>query len=243
MCVCVCVNDDNIHTVLTGFDMLILRTYYAPELANGMIRTQVATHLPGILTRMNPSGQLRDGRPPPDTSRDWITAIETALSNDLGEFRRRQAAVQAIALGRRFGWTGAREGFAYYAYGRLQVGSDPASALEAFNAADAIYRRSPITQIHAAHIAVQKSAFALASGDAQSTLALVDRAIPVAEAHENAALLSTLMMFKAEALAMTGNTVAANAVRLDSLGWARYGFGADANVQARLAEISALRPF
>jgi len=37
-------NDDNVHTVLTGFDMLILRAYYAPELHNGMARGQVAAH-------------------------------------------------------------------------------------------------------------------------------------------------------------------------------------------------------
>ncbi|MGB8622646.1 MAG: DUF2927 domain-containing protein, partial [Paracoccaceae bacterium] len=29
-------NDDNFQTILTGFDMLILRAYYAPELKNGM---------------------------------------------------------------------------------------------------------------------------------------------------------------------------------------------------------------
>ena len=55
--------------------------------------------------------------------------------------------------------------------------------------------------------------------------------------------MSTLMMFKAEALDMNGKTAAAETVRLDSLGWARYGFGSDQNVQARLAEISSLRPF
>ena len=51
------------------------------------------------------------------------------------------------------------------------------------------------------------------------------------------------MMFKAEALTMQNNPEAAQRVRLDSLGWARYGFGADETVAARLAEISALRPF
>ncbi|MGC9371449.1 MAG: DUF2927 domain-containing protein, partial [Paracoccaceae bacterium] len=42
-------NDDNFHTVLTGFDMLILRAYYAPELRNGMTRDQVAARLPAVL--------------------------------------------------------------------------------------------------------------------------------------------------------------------------------------------------
>ena len=51
------------------------------------------------------------------------------------------------------------------------------------------------------------------------------------------------MMFKAAALEMRGDIAQAESLRLDSLGWARYGFGSDANVQARLDEIAALRPF
>ena len=34
----------------------------------------------------------------------------------------------------------------------------------------------------------------------------------------------------------------ARAVRLDSLGWARYGFGAEAVVRARMSEIASLAP-
>lgn len=236
-------NDDNIHTVLTGFDMLILRTTYAPELQNGMTRRDVLRRLPAILARLNPQGQHQGGRPPVPTSRAWIDAMNVALSNDSSPTVRRAAARQAITLGHSSGWDGPREGFAFYAYGRLQVGNNPDTALSAFNAAEAIYRRNPATEIHAAHIAVQKAAYALAAGDAQSTLSLVESAIPVAEAHENAALMSTLMMFKAEALSMMDNPEAAARVRLDSLGWARYGFGADETVTARLAEIAALRPY
>ena len=47
-------NDDNIHAVLTGFDMLMLRVTYAPELASGMTRDAVAGRLPAILDRLNP---------------------------------------------------------------------------------------------------------------------------------------------------------------------------------------------
>ena len=50
-------NDDNVHTVLTGYDMLILRITYSSELRSGMTRDQVAARLPDILARLNPSGQ------------------------------------------------------------------------------------------------------------------------------------------------------------------------------------------
>ncbi len=39
---------------------------------------------------------------------------------------------------------------------------------------------------------------------------------------------------------MLGDTVEAQALLLDSIGWARYGFGAEAEVQARLTEITVL---
>jgi hypothetical protein len=54
--------------------------------------------------------------------------------------------------------------------------------------------------------------------------------------------MSTLMMFRAEALEMTGRFDEAQSVRLDSLSWARYGFGSEANVRARQREIASLRP-
>jgi hypothetical protein len=49
-------NDDNFHAVLTGFDMLILRTYYDAELSNGMTRAEVSARLPAVLARLNPGG-------------------------------------------------------------------------------------------------------------------------------------------------------------------------------------------
>ncbi len=235
-------NDDNIHNVLTSFDMLILKMTYAPELANGMRRQDVAARLPSILARLNPSGQ-RVGTPAaPVTDSRWIASVRTALSAGETPRNRRSAAQNAVNLSAAQGWGDTREAFAHYAYGRLQVGHDSQSALTSFERADAIYRSDPATRIHAAHIAVQRAAFALANGDAPTTITIVDAAIPEARSHQNAALLATLMMFKAEALAMQGQTAAANALRLDSLGWARYGFGADIQVQARMNEIAALRP-
>jgi hypothetical protein len=235
-------NDDNIHAVLTGFDMLILRAYYAPELQSGMTEGQVAARLPSILARMNPRGQRRGGQIPSSTSRDWKTAIEAALGDSISQSRRRQAAARAIAIGQSLGWTGPREGFANYAFGRLQIGNDASLALGAFNAAGRAYGQSPVTNIHSAHIAVQLAAFTLISNDAEATIAITERAIPVARQHENAALLSLLMMFQAEALDLKGDTDAGMAVRVDSLGWALYGFGDRDEVIERLNEIASLPP-
>ena len=236
-------NDDNIHAVLTGFDMLMLQATYAPELRSGMSRAQASQVIGPILARLNPRGARGGHGSFPDTSRDWIAAMQTALTNGASPSARRQSVERAVMIARRFNWGGPREGFSYYAMGRLQVGHDSSAALAAFNRADAVYSASPLMQIHAAHIAVQKAAFTLSAGDAIGTIALADAAIPVAARHQNAALMATLMLFKAEALDMQGDSVAAQALRVDSLGWARYGFGSDANVRDRMAEIRGLRPY
>ncbi|QQA44554.1 DUF2927 domain-containing protein [Pelagovum pacificum] len=235
-------NDDNIHAVLTGFDMLILRAYYAPELRNGMSRAEAASRLPALLARLNPGGQSARAHGESGTSRDWISNIELALGSGNAAAQRRSAAANAVRLSGAFGWRGARLGFANYAYGRLMVGIDPPTALAAFRSADAAYAASPVMAIHRAHVAVQLAAFALSAGDAQGVLAAVEPAIPVATQHENAALLATLLMFKAEAMDILGRYAEAQNARMDSLAWARYGFGSDALVRARQREVSGLRP-
>ena len=235
-------NDDNIHAVLTGFDMLILRAYYDPALRNGMSRDAVAARLPGILARINPRGERGGARAQVKTTQTWKREMENALTDGMSERRRRQAALRAIDIGQRLGWTGPRAGFAQYAYGRLQLGNDPSAALAAFNTANREYATAPETRLHNAFISVQLAAFALLAGDADATIAIADNAIPVVRRHENAALLALLMMFKAEALDHKGETDAGMAVRLDSLGWALYGFGSRDTVVERLNEIASLPP-
>ncbi|MDQ2095183.1 DUF2927 domain-containing protein [Rhodalgimonas zhirmunskyi] len=235
-------NDDNIHTVLTGFDMLILRAYYAPELQNGMTRRQVAARLPAILARLNPAGEAIPARRPLPTPRSYIRAIQTALGPGSSYTQRRAAAREALNVSQALGFQDHRRAFAHYAMGRLLAASDPEAALGHFQAADRFYAASNHTSLHRAYVASQLAAHALSQGDANGTLAIVNRAIPVASRNENAALLATLMMLRAEALTLSGRASEASTVRLDSLGWARYGFGADWAVRAKMREIGALNP-
>lgn len=235
-------NDDNIQAVLTGFDMLVLRAYYAPELANGMSRTTVQSRLPALLARLNPSGEQGTSEGSSYSPRAYTNAIERALSQGSSNAVRRLAAQEALSIAHSQQLGAARVGYAYFALGRLELANDPSAALAAFRAADAAFRRTYETRLHTAHVAVQLSAFSLSSGDGPGTLALVDEAIPLAMTHQNAALLATLLMFKAEALDLMGQAGAAATARLDSLAWARYGFGSDRNVRERASEIAALNP-
>ncbi len=235
-------NDDNFHTVLTGFDMLVLRTLYAPELRSGMTREQVAARLPAILNRLNPRGRRAPDGTAGDTPRRWIDAIETALGPRASPLRRRAAARDAVEIARARGWTDTRAAFSLYVLGRLSIAADPELAMAAFLQSGTLYRAAGDTDLQAAHVAMQLAAFALSAGQSDIALEIVNRNLtPVAEA-ENAALLSTLLMVKAEALELEGRASEARAVRLDSLGWARYGFGSESEVRARLGEIALLSP-
>ena len=235
-------NDDNFHTVLTGFDMLILRATYAPELRSGMTRAEVAAALPGVLSRINPTGDGVGFVPRPPTTRDWIDAIETALGPRTSPTRRLAAAAEAVEIARSRRWNDNRLGFSLYAFGRLSLAADPDLALASFLQARQIFARSSDTAIHEAHVNMQLAAFALAAGQADFALELVDASTPEVERKQNAALLSSLLFVRAESLEVLGRPGEAQATRVDSLGWARYGFGSDQEVLMRAAEIASLRP-
>lgn len=233
-------NDDNFHSTLTGFDMLVLRTTYAPDLRAGMTRDEVAARLPGILARLHPQGAGAGGTWAAPTPRQWTNAIEVALGTRGGLPAREQAARQAIAIAEGEGWYDARLALGHFALGRLLLTRDPETALAAFAQAGRIYRSLPGGEVHAAHVEMQLAAYDLATGNFARTLSRIDAVLPVVAASENAALMATLLMMKAEALEGLGRPREADAVRLDSRGWGRYGFGSDAQVRARMAEIAVL---
>jgi hypothetical protein len=236
-------NDDNFQTILTGFDMLMLRVFNAPDLRSGMTRDEVARRVPAILARLNPAGQgigARGGLP--RSPRAWLSAVETALGPGTALTARRAAAQQALALARSNGLGDARLAFSYFTLGRLARANEADIALQAFLEAGRLYRAMPGGAVHASHVDMHLAAFALSAGRADEALAISVRAQPAALQSENAALLATLKMVQAEALQMLGRAQDARTVRIDSLGWARYGFGSDARVRERLAEIAALVP-
>jgi len=135
-------NDDNIHNVLTSFDMLILKTYYAADLRNGMSRTEVAARLPALLNRLNPAGRNSPMRGADLTNRNSITSVQTALSSDVSPTRRRAAAQQAVTLSDAMGWSGPRTAFALYAQRGHSLRPQPPKR-SALGHADDVQGRSP----------------------------------------------------------------------------------------------------
>ncbi len=222
-------NDDNFHSLLTGFDMQVLRLTYSPSIQTGMSQAEVAAQLFGT------AGGVGAGSPSA-----WTLAIETALGRKGSLPARQAAADKALSIALEAGWQDNRTAFSYFAVGRMAAGSDPERAFEAFDRAAAIYAGQRGGELQVAHVDMQLAAMALAGGLSEEAVRLVDRAIPVVRAHENAALLATLLLIKAEAFERLGDSAGAAALRLDSEPWARYGFGPDSVVKARMRDIAAV---
>lgn len=234
-------NDDNFQSVLTKYDFAILAAYYAPELHSGMSEAAVAARLPAVLARVNPAGGPVSGaRPQTTTPRSFVAALERALASGATTAVRRGAAREAVAIATNAQWNDNRTAFAWFALGRLGANSDPAAALAAFSRAALLYRATPGAIVQAAHVDMQFAALALAAGQYREALALVDRALAPAKGAENAALVATLLLIRAEALAAAGNSAAARAARLDSAPWAVYGFGSQAAADHRAAEVASI---
>ncbi|MEM9755973.1 MAG: DUF2927 domain-containing protein [Pseudomonadota bacterium] len=235
-------NDDNFHAVLTGFDMLILQVYYDPALGRGTTREAAAAQLPAILARLNPRGGRGSAGAVPPTPRGWVQRIEAALGRGAPPLIRLRAVEEAVIIAEQRGWRDARLGFSYFALGRLSLGRPDSTAIIAFNRAADIYRRIDADGVQLAHVNMQLAAFALSTGDPQTALDLTGQSLGAAIAGENASLLATLLMIRAEALDDLGRSDEAATVRMDSLRWARYGFGDAAAVAERLSEIASLSP-
>ncbi len=235
-------NDDNVHTVLTGFDMMILRAYYDPALRSGMTRGQVVDALPGILARINPRGTSTASRFVTRTPREWNAAVQGALGPGRSDGQRQDAAYSAIKIAQTLGWEDHRRAFAHYAMGRALQSGDAEAAHKQYQLAEVFYARNAGTDLHRAYVATQLGAYAISKGDGAEALRLIGPHVETARDRENAALLSTLLLLRAEALELENRAAEARLVRLDSLGWARYGFGSDWAVRAKMREIASLNP-
>ncbi|WP_425043876.1 DUF2927 domain-containing protein [Primorskyibacter sp. S87] len=235
-------NDDNVHRVLTGFDMLVLRATYSPELRSGMSRGEVAAVLPELLSRLNPRGNAIASTPVVKTPRSWIEDVQTAYGPRVKPEERIAAATRAAQTAERMGWTDHRRAFSLYLLGLMTQSRDLRLSQQYFGTALHYLAQTPGTEVHKAYITAQTAAYALTQGDGATALRQVRGQIETAARAENAELLSTLMLLEAEGYDLAGQHDRAASVRLDSVGWARYGSGSDWAVRAKMQNIATLSP-
>jgi hypothetical protein len=210
-----------------------------------MSREEVAAVLPKILYRVNPKGRNLPRKPGQPESKAWAQAIEEALSRDAPRSERLEAASLATQIAAEMRPPDQRLGVSLLTLGRLSLRQDPAAAAKDFaQAYDLFMRQLGPDDVRTAQAGVHLAALAIGTGQYETAIALADRHAPVALQAQNAILLAGLLSIKAEAQAALGETEAAQATRLDSLRWARYGFGdtdgALAREQAQLAVLLRL---
>jgi len=235
-------NDDNFHGMATPFDMVMLKTLYQPEVSSGMTREAVAAGLPALLARTNPKGRALAPTPRAPESLAWNAAIEAALARDAPRRARLAAAIRAGEIAGAMRPVDHRLGVALLTSGRLRLRRDPLAAAEDFVRAYALFvEQFGVEDVRSAQAGVHLAALAVGSGQYTLAIELADRHLPAALAGQNAVLVAGLLSVKAEALAAEGRAGEAQATRLDSLRWARYGFGdADGTLAREQAQIAAL---
>lgn len=95
--------------------------------------------------------------------------------------------------------------------------------------------------LRTAQAGVHLAALLLGTAQYRDAIAIADLHVPDGIAYQNAILVASLLSIKAEALSQLGRANEAQAVRLDSLLWARYGFGdSDGSLGREQAELVAL---
>jgi len=236
-------NDDNFNIVLTPYDMLILRIYYAPEIRNGMAEHEVAAVLPRILARLNPQGNSQPVRGLQASRRDWINAIEAALGAKGSDQSRINAASRAVRLAKQAGYTDHRLGFSYFARARVSISANPERAAADFARAYAIFSEQfGSNDIHTAQTALQMASLSISAGRYDSALQFINEAIPPAKSAQNARLLFSLLAMKAEMVGQLGDPGAAATLRREALAWGRYGIVPEAEIADRLQVIAKLKP-
>jgi hypothetical protein len=95
--------------------------------------------------------------------------------------------------------------------------------------------------VRTAQAGVHVAALALGTWEFETAIVLADLHVPTARAGQNAVLIAGFLSIKAQALYDLGDLEGAQAVRLDSLRWARYGFGdSDGALAREQAQIVAL---
>ncbi len=214
--------------------MLILRVLYQPELRSGMSRDEVAARLPALFRRENPKGRgVPAGERYPE-SRAWGSAIEVALSQRADREDRVAAARLATQIAAEMRPVDHRLAVSLLTLGRLTLRDDKAVAGERFSEAYAAsLRRFGAGDLRSAQSGIHVAAIALSAGEYDTVIALADLHAPTARSSQNAILLAGLLSLKAEALLGRGDAEAARAARVDSLRWARYGFGDASGAFAR----------
>ncbi|MEM6467253.1 MAG: DUF2927 domain-containing protein [Pseudomonadota bacterium] len=234
-------NDDNDHGILTPFDMVMLRVLYSDQLKNGMSRAEVSAEIGGVLNRINPKGRVRS-KPVAPTSTAWDQTMKRAFNRRLSASQRLLAADTAVRLAADMLPQDHRLGVALITRGRLSEKRNAQRAATDFAAAHAIMERvAGPRSVRTSKAALHLARSHLRSGRPEAARRLARASQDAAKRAEDAILLSGLYLIESEAAKVMGDVQAAREAQLNSLMWARLGFGdRDGRIASAQAELKAL---
>ena len=236
-------NDDNFHIILTSYDMLMLRIFYAPELRSGMTKREVVALLPDLLRRLNPEGVGLIPRQLKEAPKAWRRSIETALGTRGNIEARYFAATKAVRVAKRAGINDHRLGFSYYARARVNAVRDPRKAAEDYKRAYANFVQAfGPHDIHTAQAALHLASLSLSVGELDQALKYIEPSLVGAKNAQNGRLMLSLLAMKAAVHQHEGLVAKANAIRQEAIGWGQYGVYKPAEITARLKVIAGLIP-
>ena len=216
-------NDDNMHRVLTSYDMMILRSTYSPILRSGMRRNQVAQLLPRVLSTTNPSGNGFGTRNLPKSQSDWKQAVGKSLFSERGN---KASASRAISLAGARGYGAPRTALGYFTRGFANASSNRDAAISDFTRAYQLYSQSlGAGSIQANRAALQLASVEISAGKLRNAEALITSATRSARGAQDAGLLYKLLGLQAVIATAKGNIAQADRHRAEAQGWAAYAIG------------------
>lgn len=236
-------NDDNFHIILTPYDMLMLRLFYAPQIRSGMAKHEVAAVLPRLLAQMNPRGAGLAPKRLIETPRDWSKNIETALGARGTAATRMAAANKAVKVALQSGMRDHRLAFSFYARARINAAANPRSAAGDYARSYALFSQlfGP-HDIHTAQAALQMASLAMSASDLDQALSFIEPSLVAAKRAQNGRLMFSLLAMKSEIYKVRGRHKEAAAMKREALGWGQYGVFEREEINQRLKIITGLIP-
>lgn len=214
-------NDDNVHSRLTRFDLLILRVLYDPRLSPGMPRREAQRAARRVLDEINPEGRRIPARRGLAPQPRWEAIVKRLFGQSESIAEQRLDLRRALRLARRFPQPDHRLATTLDFLAALEFRDRPELAEGLLQRALDSLPDAP-GDLRPATIRVYLAQTRLALGRPEAALALVEAALPALAAHDAAPRIARALSVRTDALSAMGRAEEAAESAIDSRAWNAY---------------------
>lgn len=219
-------NDDNVHTNLTRFDLLVLRVLYDPRLVSGMDERAAREAALSVLDEVNPEGRAIPRRGALRPAPEWERLISRLFAGGLNRAEQRLALRNALRLAQRFPGDDHRLAFTLSLLAVVEFAERPELAEGLLERALASLPARPEAEdLRRAVLRLNLAQVKLRLGKPADTLALAGAALPLLVAFDEAQRISLALDLRIAALRDLGRGAEAEALVPEADRWARHVFG------------------